>query len=520
MKPLITLLLALAACLTAAAQDTDSFFGIHYQSIPGTNTCKVIYANTYAELAAAKPQISVAPTVDIKGKTYTVTAIDDGAFCETAFTSISLPEGITSIGDFAFEGCEDLTYLNIPSTVTTIGEEAFGGAPCFGSKVQFSVNLCEIGFAAFTCPGLTEYSVAVGNPNFCSIDGVLFSKDRKTLIDYPWSRPAAPYTVPAGTTTIAQDAFSGRHLTSLTLPEGLTTIIEYAFWNSTIDGPLTLPASLTDISEDAFSECHGVTAFNIAPANTTFVSRDGVLFSKDMTTLRLYPIGRPADAYIVPDGVTTIGANAFRAAQNLKHLYLPEGLTTISPVAVYGCHNLADLVIPVSVTTIGGYAFADCRHLANIYCRSTVPAQAGEGAFAYITSGCTIYIPMGTKSAYQNKGWNGNGVTLKEEAEVTPPCATPVIHVNGGKFSVTCSTPGAHIFCEYESSEFSSSKGWTGPKLYSTPTLTIKAYATADGYTQSPDATCTITSGSNDIDGSGATDLDDLNTLIDGILQK
>lgn len=521
MKPLITLLLALAACLTAAAQDTEYFFGILYQSIPGTNTCKVIYADTYAELAAAKPQISVASSVDINGKKCTVTAIDDGAFCETAFTSISLPEGITSIGDFAFEGCEDLTYLNIPSTVTTIGEEAFGGAPCFGSKVQISVNLCEIGFAAFCCPGLTEYSVAVGNPNFCSIDGVLFSKDRKTLIDYPWGRPAAPYTVPAGTTTIAQDAFSGRHLTSLTLPEGLTTIIEYAFWGATIDGPLTLPASLTDISEDAFSECHGVTAFNIAPANTTFVSRDGVLFSKDMTTLRLYPIGRPADAYIVPDGVTTIGANAFRAAQNLKHLYLPEGLTTISPVAVYGCEGLTELIIPASVTTIGGYAFGVCKSLANIYCRSTVPAQAGEGAFYYTAKGCTLHIPTGTKAAYINKGWNGNYLSnYSEEAQVTPPCATPVITVNGGKFSVTCATPGARIICEYESSEFSANKGWTGPKLYSTPKLTIKAYAIAEGYTDSADATCTITSGNNDIDGSGATDLDDLNTLIDGILQK
>lgn len=363
--------------------------------------------------------------------------------------------------------------------------------------------------------------MAVGNPNFCSIDGVLFSKDRKTLIDYPWGRPAAPYTVPAGTTTIAQDAFSGRHLTGLTLPEGLTTIIEYAFWGTTIDGPLTLPASLTDISEDAFSECHGVTAFNIAPANTTFVSRDGVLFSKDMTTLRLYPIGRPADAYIVPDGVTTIGANAFRAAQNLKHLYLPEGLTTISPVAVYGCEGLTELIIPASVTSIGGYAFGVCKSLANIYCRSTVPAQAGEGAFYYTAKGCILHIPMGTKSAYQNKGWNGNFLSnYSEEAQVTPPCATPVIHVNGGKFSVTCATPGARIICEYESSEFSANKGWTGPKLYSTPKLTLKAYAIAEGYTDSTDATCTITSGSNDIDGSGATDLDDLNTLIDGILQK
>lgn len=259
----------------------------------------------------------------------------------------------------------------------------------------------------------------------------------------------------------------------------------------------------------------------MAVGNPNFCSIDGVLFSKDRKTLIDYPWGRPADAYIVPDGVTTIGANAFRAAQNLKHLYLPEGLTTISPVAVYGCEGLTELIIPASVTSIGGYAFGVCKSLANIYCRSTVPAQAGEGAFYYTAKGCILHIPMGTKSAYQNKGWNGNFLSnYSEEAQVTPPCATPVIHVNGGKFSVTCATPGARIICEYESSEFSANKGWTGPKLYSTPKLTLKAYAIAEGYTDSTDATCTITSGSNDIDGSGATDLDDLNTLIDGILQK
>lgn len=526
---LLTLLLAFAACLSAAAQDnTAYYFGIRYQILDDdARTCKVIYADTYEELAATKPQISVAPTVDINGKTYTVTAIDDEAFCETAFTSISLPEGITTIGHFAFEGCTNLTYLNIPSTVTTIGEEAFSGAPCFGSKVQISVNLREIGIAAFTCPGLTEYSVAVGNPNFCSIDGVLFSKDRKTLIDYPWGRPAAPYTVPAGTTTIAQDAFSGHHLTGLTLPEGLTTISEFAFWGSTIDGPLTLPTSLTTIHEDAFMECHGVTAFNIAPASTTFVSRDGVLFSKDMTTLRLYPIGRPADAYIVPDGVTTIGANAFRAAQNLKHLYLPEGLTTISHGAIYGCHSLADIVIPTSVTTIGGYAFGDCKSLANIYCRSTVPAQAGEGTFAYITSGCTIYIPMGTKSAYQNKGWNGNGVTLKEKAEVTPPCATPVIEFVNGQLRITSATPGAYCTVRAYMPTFS---GGSSKKLgldnatsfTAKPTLKVQAWASRadNSYSMSDIAERTFQLGTPDIDGNDVLDINDINTLLDSVLQK
>lgn len=526
---LLTLLLAFAACLSAAAQDdTAYYFGIRYQILDDdARTCKVIYADSYETFATTKPQISVASSVDINGKTYTVTTIDDGAFYETAFTSISLPEGITTIGHYAFEGCTNLTYLNVPSTVTTIGEEAFGGAPCFGSKVQISVNLREIGFAAFSCPGLTEYSVAVGNPNFCSIDGVLFSKDRKTLIDYPWGRPAAPYTVPAGTTTIAQDAFSGRHLTSLTLPEGLTTIIEYAFWDSTIDGPLTLPASLTDIDEDAFCECHGVTAFNIAPTSTTFASRDGVLFSKDMTTLRLYPIGRPAETYIVPDGVTAIGANAFRAAQNLKHLYLPEGLTTISPVAVYGCHNLADLIIPVSVTSIGGYAFADCRHLANIYCRSTVPAQAGEGAFAYITSGCTIHIPMGTKSAYQNKGWNGNGVTLKEKAEVTPPCATPVIELVNGQLRITSATPGAYCTVRAYMPTFSggSSKELgldNATSFTAKPTLKVQAWARRadNSYSMSDIAERTFQLGTPDIDGNDVLDINDINTLLDSVLQK
>lgn len=479
---LLTLLLAFAACLSAAAQDnTDYYFGILYQILDDdARTCKVIYADSYETFATTKPQISVAPSVDINGKTYTVTTIDQWAFFGTAFTHISLPATITSISEDAFDECE---YIE-------------------------------------------EFNVADGNTTFCSIDGVLFTKDRKTLLFYPLARPGESYTVPAGTTAIGSNVvFDAFRVKSITLPEGLTSIGDNSlrFFEYLTD--ITLPSTLTHLGTSVLTGCTNMTAINVAPNNPAFTSCDGVLFSKDMTTLCLYPVGRPANTYTIPTTVTTIGDYAFYAAKKLSHLYLPEGLTTIGHAAIYGCEGLTDLAIPANVTSISEYAFAFSSKLANIYCRGTVPAQVGSNAFNQLPSNYTVHIPMGTKSAYTAAGWEDSN--LREKAEVTPPCAKPIIEFVNGQLRITSATPGAYCTVRAYMPSFSGSSSKelgldNATSFTAKPTLKVQAWARRadNSYSMSDIAERTFQLGTPDIDGNDVLDINDINTLLDSVLLK
>ena len=185
-----------------------------------------------------------------------VTSIGKGAFLYcSSLTSVSIPSSVTSIGNYAFQNCSSLISVTIPSGVTSIGDYAFENCSSLIS-VTIPNSVTSIGHLAFRgCSSLTDINVDPNNKYWCSVDGVLFSKDMKTLVAYPRGRAGA-YKCPDGVTFIGDDAFVGcSSLTSVTIPNSVTSIGNSAFYGCSSLTSVTIPNSVTSIGIYAFYHC-------------------------------------------------------------------------------------------------------------------------------------------------------------------------------------------------------------------------------------------------------------------------
>ena len=200
-----------------------------------------------------------------------VTTVGNNAFQDcSVLDKVTLPQSLTSIGDLSFDHCVALAEITIPAKVTTIGKDAF--AYCGLTKISIPEAVEQIGDNAFfKCSALTEITVNENNAAYFAADGVLFGKIGKSdtnyplLICYPAAKEAEEYTIPDGTVKIGAYAFQGASkLKRATLPSGVTEIGEGAFKDNSAlgKGPfednlpaLELPASLTVIKDNAFVGC-------------------------------------------------------------------------------------------------------------------------------------------------------------------------------------------------------------------------------------------------------------------------
>ena len=186
-----------------------------------------------------------------------VTTIGNYAFEGCAsLTSVIIPDSVTTIGNYAFEGCASLTSITIPDSVTTIGNAAFINCSSLTS-ITIPDSVTTIGYNAFSwCWKLTSITVDAENQNYSSQDGVLFNKDKTTIGCYPAGKTVTTYTIPDSVTTIGGCAFDYcTSLTSVTIPDSVTTIGDYAFHSCSSLTSVTIPDSVTTIGNAAFSSC-------------------------------------------------------------------------------------------------------------------------------------------------------------------------------------------------------------------------------------------------------------------------
>ncbi len=303
---------------------------------------------------------------------FSYTVLEDGTAKITGYTGpggdVEIPSEIngcivTGIGNAAFVRCESLTSVTIPDSVTSIGNSAFSGCTSLTS-VTIPVSVTSIGDLPFSiCTLLTAINVAEENENYCSVDGVLFSKDVTSLIAYP----------------------AGKEQSSFDVPQSVTDIECYAFYYCKNLTAVTIPESVTSIEGYAFSGCTSLTAIDVDEKNENYCSVAGVVFDKNVEELIAYPIGNEQTVYLVADGVTSIGGGAFEGCKNLEDVTLPASMTSIGDDAFYSCKNLVSVTLSEGLTSIGDSAFFACPGLTSI----TIPASVtviGANAFTHCTS--------------------------------------------------------------------------------------------------------------------------------------
>ena len=247
-------------------------------------------------------------------------------------TLYTIPGSVTSIGDEAFCNCSNLTNVIIPNSVTSIGYGAFFG--CINlTSITIPDSVISISKTAFSyCTSLSSINVDSGNPNYSSVNGNLFNKDKTELIRYAIGKTDMHYTIPGNVTSIGDEAFANcSQLTSVNISAGVTSIGYRAFGYCINLTNITIPNSVTSIGDEAFSYCSSLTSVTI------------------------------------PNSVTSIDGYTFLNCSSLTNVTIPDNVTTISHSAFSGCSSLTSVTIPNSVTSIFYGAFYGCSNLTDVY---------------------------------------------------------------------------------------------------------------------------------------------------------
>lgn len=209
--------------------------------------------------------------------------------------------------------------------------------------------------------------------------------------------------MPGGVTSIGNYAFgSCRQLTSFVLPEGIISIGVYAFQDCSSLTSITIPSSVTAIGDGAFTLFSGMIA--VDSNNHHYSSIDGVLFNKDQTALLQCPISKVGN-YVIPVSVTSIGTSAFFACNSLTSVTIPASVGSIGKQAFARCAGISYLTIPASVIYIGPQAFWGCRGLTSITTQIADPLAFGSTfeVFGEIDkTTCYLIVPQGTATLYRN----------------------------------------------------------------------------------------------------------------------
>ncbi len=219
---------------------------------------------------------------------------------ESYITSVTILSGVTTIAFCSFSNCSNLRSVTISDSVISIDSTAFGN-----------------------CRSLISIDVDGNNTYYSSQDGALFNKDKTELIQYPIGKTDTSYEIPDGVTSIGDYAFRYcSNLTSITIPDSVTSIGNDAFYTCTSLASITIPDSVTSIGAGVFGDCTGLTSVTIGN-------------SVESISSSAFPGCTSLTSITIPDNVTSIGNDAFAHCTSLSSITIGDGVTSIDIEAFY-----------------------------------------------------------------------------------------------------------------------------------------------------------------------------------------
>lgn len=379
-----------------------------------------------AIITAADKEISGNITIPSKLGGYPVTELESSSFynCKN-LTGVVIPATVEAIGNFAFSGCENITFVSMPSSLKMIEVQAFHNCKSLAT-ISIPANVSDIDSSAFTgCVMLESINVNPNNKNYTSASGVLFNKDKTTLVIFPAANAAQSYTIPSSVTKIADYAFyyaealknvtfsdnlmaigtySFAYCSSLEnalLPSNLgvmgesvfryckslkevrmsdrmDTIANYAFVGCSALETIKLPSNLKNIGDSAFSSCSKISGF-VIPSTVTYVGSSAFSYTADYYnkgnwTDGVFYLGAylldsdynfATAQYTVKNGTKLIAGSAFSYEDVLTSVTIPSSVLYICDYAFTDCENLAKISMPDSVLEIHAKAFEDTAFYKN-----------------------------------------------------------------------------------------------------------------------------------------------------------
>lgn len=348
-----------------------------------------------------------------------VTSIGTDAFSGTSLSTVTLPPKLESLSIRAFSYCQSLKEIKVAATnshfvsiggvlydrsgttlvifppgkagdytvpegVVRFSPTEHGYASVFGvfdgceqlTKVTLPASLSELDAPIFVgCSRLLSIEVAAANPQFISDDGVLFNRGKTSLLRYPPGKPGA-YRIPSGITSTANwnrgpwDAFEGSHRLER----------------------IEIPPSLTNLHDRPFPGCHNLTAIETSPDHPAFMSIDGVLFDRTMTTLLRFPSGK-GGTYRIPEGTTDLRR------------------------AFHQCARLTSVVFPTTLNKLYEYAFVECPRLESVIFLGKRPGSLGWGdPFTQMAPDFTIYY-LSSHTGFPSPTWDGYPTAVLDEVQ-------------------------------------------------------------------------------------------------------
>ena len=323
-------------------------------------------------------------------------------------TDLILPDNLTSINDYAFDGCASLTSVTIPDNITDIGDYAFLNCPNIENLI-----LPSFAIKYFRSDKIKSVTVTSGDK---LDDGAFFY--------YP---ELETVTILSNIPCIPRQAFEGcSKLIHITIPDSVKLIDFRAFYDCTALSNLNIPEDVTEIASDAFL---GTPWYNNLPQGLIYIGKVAYKYRGDM----------PENTSIkIKEGTVRIEDWAFESCHGLKSITLPNSVTSIGDYAFYNCSKLSDINIPDKVTTIGNWAFSSCLNLTNI----VIPANTLNIGFAPFSGrGLTSITVSAENPKYHS---SGNCLIDTDNKALIVGCRNSIIPTDG---SVTSIEPYAFDSC-------------------------------------------------------------------------